>query len=149
MLDAVELSCSRGSRQLFSNLSMTVLAGRALIVVGENGTGKTSLLRALCGFLTPDHGTILWQGHNIRQLREGFRGQVVYLGHNNGIKDELTPIENQRVAAGLTGVDGTETRIVDALNAVGLRREIHSLPTRVLSQGQKRRVALARLWLTE
>ena len=148
MLQAVALSCSRGERRLFSDVSVMVKPGTLLTVVGENGSGKTSLLRMLCSLLSPDRGAILWQGEDICQLKELYCAQLTYIGHLNGIKDDLTPVENLTVSACLAGDESSGALVQDALEAVGLRRSVHLLPTRVLSQGQKRRVALARLWLS-
>ena len=148
MLQTVALSGSRGQRQLFSDVSVTVRPGSLLAVAGENGSGKTSFLRILCGLLSPDGGTILWQGKDIRQLKELYRAELMYIGHLNGIKDELTPAENLTLSACLAGDDSSCGNVQKALEAVGLGPSIHILPTRVLSQGQKRRVALARLWLS-
>jgi len=148
MLEAVALSCSRGERQLFSDVTVTVKPGTLLAVLGENGSGKTSLLRMLCRLLPPDGGAILWQGKDIRQLKELYCAQLTYIGHLNGIKDDLTPVENLKVSAWLAGDESSGTIVQKALEAVGLGRSVHRLPTRVLSQGQKRRVALARLWLS-
>jgi heme exporter protein A len=148
MFQTVALSGSRGERQLFSDVSVTVKSGTLLAVVGENGSGKTSFLRMLCGLLSPDKGAILWQGKDIRQLKKLYSAQLTYVGHLNGIKDDLTPIENLKVSACLAGDDSSGGIVQKALEAVGLGRPVHRLPTRVLSQGQKRRVALARLWLS-
>jgi heme exporter protein A len=148
MLETVALSGSRGQRQLFSDICVTVRPGTLLAVAGENGSGKTSFLRILCGLLSPDCGSILWQGKNIRQLKELYCAQLIYIGHLNGIKDDLTPVENLKLSACLAGDDSSGATVQKALESVGLGRPIHLLPTRVLSQGQKRRVALARLWLS-
>ena len=148
MFQTVALSGSRGERQLFSDVSVTVKSGTLLAVTGENGSGKTSFLRMLCGLLSPDAGTILWQGKDIRQLKELYSAQLTYVGHLNGIKDELTPVENLKVSASLAGDENSGAAVQQALEAVGLEPRIHRLSTRVLSQGQKRRVALARLWLS-
>ena len=148
MFQTVALSGSRGERQLFSEVSVTVKPGTLLAVVGENGSGKTSFLRMLCGLLSPDKGAILWQGKDIRQLKELYRAQLTYVGHLNGIKDELTPVENLTISACLAGDENSDGIVRKALEAVGLGGPVHRLPTRVLSQGQKRRVALARLWLS-
>jgi heme exporter protein A len=148
MFQTVALSGSRGERKLFSDVSVTVNPGTLLAVVGENGSGKTSFLRILCGLLSPDKGSILWQGKDIRQLKELYSAQLTYIGHLNGIKDELTPVENLKVSAYLAGDESSGEIVLQALEAVGLGRAAHRLPTRVLSQGQKRRVALARLWLS-
>jgi len=148
MFQTVALSGSRGERLLFSDVNVTVKPGTLLAVVGENGSGKTSFLRMLCGLLSPDGGTILWQGKDIRQLKELYSAQLTYVGHLNGIKDELTPVENLTVSACLAGDESAGAVVQKALEAVGLVRPVHRLPTRVLSQGQKRRVSLARLWLS-
>jgi heme exporter protein A len=148
MFQTVALSGSRGERQLFSDVSVTVRPGTLLAVTGENGSGKTSFLRMLCGLLSPDGGTILWQGKDVRQLKELYSAQLTYVGHLNGIKDELTPVENLRVSASLAGDEHSGAVVQQALEAVGLGLRVHRLSTRVLSQGQKRRVALARLWLS-
>lgn len=148
MFQTVALSGSRGERQLFSDVTVTVQPGTLLAVVGENGSGKTSFLRMLCGLLSPDKGVITWQGKDIRQLKELYTAQLTYVGHLNGIKDELTPVENLKVSAYLAGDEHSGEFVERALEAVGLGRPVHRLSTRVLSQGQKRRVALARLWLS-
>src|SRR5262245_3352377 len=148
MLQTVALRGSRGQRQLFSDISVTIKPGTLLAVAGENGSGKTSFLRILCGLLSPDEGAVLWQGRDIRQLKELYRAQLIYIGHLNGIKDELTPTENIHISACLAGVQHSGEKVQKGVEGVGLGRSIHTLPTRVLSQGQKRRVALARLWLS-
>jgi len=148
MFQTVALSGSRGERLLFSDVSVTVKPGTLLAVLGANGSGKTSFLRMLCGLLLPDGGAILWQGKDIRQLKELYTAQITYIGHLNGIKDELTPVENLKVSACLAGDESSSAIVQKALEAVGLEQSVHRLPTRVLSQGQKRRVALARLWLS-
>jgi heme exporter protein A len=117
-------------------------------VQGVNGSGKTSLLRSLCGFLMPDEGDIVWRGESIRDLDEEYYAELLYLGHLNAIKDELSALENLLISAGLSGVELEEKEAMAALRRMGLRgREM--LPTKVLSQGQRRRVALARLLVSD
>ena len=100
-------------------------------VQGANGSGKTSLLRTLCGFLMPDEGDIVWRGESIRELDEDYYAEMLYLGHLNAIKDELSALENLRISAGLSGVDLEEKEAIAALRRMGLRgREM--LPTKVL-----------------
>jgi heme exporter protein A len=147
MLQTIALSRSRGERRLFSDVSVKIEPGTLLAVVGQNGSGKTSFLRMLCGLLSPEEGQVLWQGENIRHLKEQYCAQLTYIGHLNGIKDDLTPAENLALSADLTGDQQSDARVREALEAVGLKQQVR-LPTRVLSQGQKRRVALARLWLS-
>jgi heme exporter protein A len=113
-------------------------------VVGENGSGKTSLLKILCGISSPVEGEILWQGKNTRKQGETFRENLLYLGHHNAVKDDLSALENLQIAAVLAGEPLTEEQALDALDRIGLLGREY-LPAKVLSQGQKRRVTLARL----
>ena len=117
-------------------------------VQGANGSGKTSLLRTLCGFIQPDEGEILWHGKRVHDLGEDYFAELLYLGHLNAIKDELNALENLQMSAGLAGYTVTEQQAVAALRRMGLQRREH-LPVKVLSQGQRRRVALARLLTTD
>jgi heme exporter protein A len=134
----------RGDRRLFRDLGFELDPGTLLEVVGPNGSGKTSLLRMVCGLLAPSAGTILWNGTEIGKLGEAFRGELTYLGHQNAIKDDLTAVENLVLPERLAGGNATESTAREALAELGLAG-FEMLPTRVLSQGQKRRVALARL----
>jgi heme exporter protein A len=113
-------------------------------VQGPNGSGKTSLLRMLCGLATPAHGEIRWDGSEIRSLGGAYFGAMTYLGHASGVKDDLTAIENLRISSALSGSEIDEIKAHEALQRMGLGgREL--LPAKVLSQGQRRRVTLARL----
>lgn len=144
MLSATGLECVRGERRLFRDVGFELDPGTLLEVVGANGSGKTSLLRIVCGLLAPAAGAILWNGTDIAKLGEAFRGELTYLGHQNAIKDDLTAIENVVLPERLAGGNATDATAREALAELGLAG-FETLPTRVLSQGQKRRVALARL----
>jgi heme exporter protein A len=144
MLEVSNLACSRGDHRLFSGLSLTLRSGQIMQVQGENGKGKTSLLRTLCGFILPDEGRITWYGDDVRDLSEEYFASLLYLGHHNAIKDELSALENLQISAGLAGIALDEQQAVSALRRLGLKGR-ERLPTKVLSQGQRRRVALARL----
>src|SRR4029450_12808559 len=148
MLEAVDLRCERGERLLFSALSFGVERGTLLRVAGPNGTGKTSLLRIMCGLLEPTAGQVRWNGENIRRLREEYWKDLAYIGHLNGVKDDLTVRENLRIAIRVAGRDANDAQAAGALEAVGLAGFEDTL-ARFLSQGQRRRVALARLYLSE
>lgn len=149
MLKADNVTCFRGARRLFTALSFTVQRGRLLAVTGENGSGKTSLLRMLCGLLPAEQGRILWHDEDVRACKERYLASLLFIGHLNSLKDDLTPVENVTISTRLAGEESSEGTTCEALEAVGLARAIHRLPTRVLSQGQKRRVSLARLWLSQ
>jgi len=144
MLEISNLACVRGEHLLFSDLSFSLSAGELLQIEGANGSGKTSLLRTLCGFMMPAQGKILWRGQNIRDLDEEYYAEMIYLGHLNAIKDELNALENLRITAGLAGYAVDDKQVIAALRRMGLRGR-ETLPVKVLSQGQRRRVALARL----
>jgi heme exporter protein A len=147
MLEVGNLACSRGDHRLFSGLSFSLQPRQLMQVQGPNGSGKTSLLRTLCGFIPPDEGEILWNGRNVKELGEDYCAELLYIGHLNAIKDELNALENLQMSAGLAGHTVTEQQAAAALKRMGLQRREH-LPARVLSQGQKRRVALARLLIS-
>ncbi len=138
------LGCVRGDRRLFSDLNFSLRPGELMQLTGLNGSGKTSLLRMICGLLAPAEGQILWQGGNIRSLGEEYFLSITYIGHRNGVKDELTAMENLRVASGLGGVEVSRAQAADVLDKMGLAGR-ETLPARLLSEGQRRRVALARL----
>ncbi|MEA1050687.1 cytochrome c biogenesis heme-transporting ATPase CcmA [Lamprobacter modestohalophilus] len=148
MLDVSDLACRRGERLLFSGLSFQVPAETLLHVRGRNGSGKTTLLRALCGLLRADAGSIRWRGERIRDLAEDYNRDLLYFGHLNGIKADLTGLENLRIASILDQDPADEGAIFAALSRIGLEG-FEDLPTRMLSQGQKKRVALARLILSK
>lgn len=148
MLEAISLQCVRGDRELFNDLDFVLGSGEMLLVSGSNGTGKTSLLRLLCGLSQPTSGEVRWQGENIHDQRSDYCHNMAYLGHHNGVKEELSPMENLSFAATVAGVVVPENKIVAVLNRVGLNG-YEELPAKLLSQGQRRRVALARLLLAE
>jgi heme exporter protein A len=141
------LQCIRDDRVLFDRLHFTVNTGQLLQIEGANGTGKTSLLRILCGLMLPTEGQIFWGEQDIEHVKAQYWENLLYIGHHNGIKGDLTPLENLTLARAL-GSCATEVTLEDALAYMGLRG-FEDVPTRTLSAGQQRRVALARLLLTQ
>jgi heme exporter protein A len=134
----------RGDRLLFSNVGFSLTPGTFLQLTGPNGSGKTSLLRILCALLMPDSGEIRWQGTQIRSLGEEYCRSVTYIGHRTAVKEELSSLENLRISSGLTGTEITSAEAQKALARLGLAGR-ENLPARFLSEGQRRRSALARL----
>jgi heme exporter protein A len=148
MLEVTNLGCVRGDRRLFSDVNFAVKPGSLLQVRGPNGSGKTSLLRLLCGLMLPAEGHIRWEGADIHSLSENYFNSLSYIGHRNGLKEELTPIENLRIASGLAGRQLDEEDASNILSKVGLSGREH-LPARLLSEGQRRRTALGRLLISQ
>lgn len=144
MLSARGLSCTRGERRLFSDVDFVVNPGEWVHVRGQNGVGKTSLLRILVGLAHPETGQVFWDDAPITACRPVYHQHLLYQGHHACIKDELTALENLRLAAGLDGVDLDEDSAMRTLRRFGLRGR-EELPVRSLSAGQKRRVGMARL----
>jgi heme exporter protein A len=147
-LTADNLVGVRGERLLFEKLSFKLNNGNVLYLQGANGSGKTTLLRMICGLSKPYEGNINWCGENINALAEEYSKHVLYIGHLPGIKEDLTALENLQFSLSLSGVDVSVDKAAEALKLLGLAKGLN-LPTRMLSQGQKRRVALARLWLQD
>lgn len=143
-LEVQALSCERGDRLLFQDLTFRVGTGETLLVEGANGSGKTTLLRTLCGLRAPSAGRVCWRGEDIGHIRPEFHADLNYIGHLPGIKDDLTAVENLRVACALQGARA-DVDLMEVLDKVGLFG-FEDLPCRHLSAGQRRRVALARLW---
>ncbi|MBF7995738.1 cytochrome c biogenesis heme-transporting ATPase CcmA [Rahnella laticis] len=151
MFEALNLSCVRDERTLFSGLSFTVLPGEMVQIEGRNGAGKTSLLRILAGLSSPDAGEVRWQGVNTRRQRDVFHQELLYLGHQPGIKSVLTAFENLAfylsVSSPSVRGDAAAEAIYQALENVGLLG-YEDVTVAQMSAGQQRRVALARLWLS-
>ena len=144
MLRVSNLSCSRGNKPLFADVSFELNAGQALHLEGDNGVGKTSLLRIVCGLSPADAGEVCWHDKSIQESTTAFRSSLFYLGHGLSLKEELTALENLMSDAAVSGRTLSEPQALVALARMGLRGREH-LSLRVMSQGQKRRTALARL----
>ena len=135
MLAAQGVSAFRGERLVLRGIELAVPQGGALLLLGPNGSGKSTLLWVLAGLKRPDAGRVTWQGRDVADDP----ATVAYVGHLDGIKPGLTVAENLRFAT-----PGRE--LGAALACMGLEK-LQDMPARMLSAGQKRRVALARLAL--
>jgi len=146
MLEAHDLAARRGDATLFQRLHFRIGAGKALVVTGPNGTGKTTLLRILAGLTLPAAGHVRWRGETLPPHAATLREHAVFAGHLPALKDELTAEENLRMLVSLAGATPSPAEVRSALTDVALDAQ-RALPARVLSQGQRRRIGLARLAL--
>lgn len=143
-LEARGISCVRGERALFLGLDLQVLAGQCLHVRGVNGVGKTSLLRLLTGLALPEAGEVLWNGHSIKNEAAEYRSKLLFLGHRDALKEDLSAIENLRMYAAIDGIPLSEQDAFSSLWRFGLKGR-EDLPVNSLSAGQKKRVLMARM----
>jgi heme exporter protein A len=146
-LTVEHLQCIRDDRVLFDDLNFTLSAGQMLQIEGRNGCGKTSLLRILCGLTLPTAGIVYWKNQDIQDINSSYWATLAYIGHANGVKADLTPLENLAMTPALAATP-TSTPLANALEQVGLYG-FEDVPTRTLSAGQQRRVALARLLVSQ
>ncbi len=147
MLQVNNLTGVRGDRLLFESLSFVVNKGELVLIKGQNGAGKTSLLRLVCGLAAPEKGEISWDGNPIAQIRPAYFRELAYVGHDNGVNLDLTVRENLEFLRALKTCP-SQLQIPAVLEQLGIARYL-DVPCRFLSAGQKRRVALARLALTQ
>jgi len=146
VLEIINLGCLRGERRLFGGVSFRLAPGGLVWIQGGNGSGKTTLLRTLCGLTQAMAGEVRWRGETIQALGEDYRRELTYIGHANGLKEDLSAQENLLTTAHLSGQRASREAVTRALHGIGLAGREH-LPVKFLSQGQRRRAALARLRL--
>lgn len=133
----------RGDRHVLKGVRLNLGPGQLLHISGPNGTGKTTLLRVVCGLLRPEEGTVSWRGQSISSVRTEYQSTLAYASHEPALKGDLTALENLRFAVGLKRrVTSGELR--ESLRRTGVEA-CADLPARVLSAGQRRRVAMARI----
>ena len=147
LLSTQELCCERDDRLLVDRLSFELNEGDVCQIEGPNGSGKTSLLRVLCGLSSRYTGRIFWRESPINTVRFEYLSQLLYLGHHAGNKAALSPRENLQWHMAVNGLSNGKL-ISDALDKVGLIG-FEDTPCYMLSAGQQRRVGLARLFITE
>jgi heme exporter protein A len=144
VLEAREITCVRGDRELFSGLNLQLFAGQCLHIRGENGVGKTSLLRLLTGLASPESGEVLWCGHPIKEQASEYHSKLLFLGHRDALKEDLSAIENLRMYAAIDGIALSEQYAFASLWRFGLKGR-EDLPVNCLSAGQKKRILMARM----
>jgi heme exporter protein A len=146
LVEVKNLTCERGGRRIFRDISFAAATGQVLTLEGPNGAGKSSALRILAGFLAQAAGEIRMQmtaGYAVTDAEE--RGKLIgWIGHTDGVKAQLSVLENARFFAALYGA---RIDVNEVLNHVGLKRLI-DLPAQYLSAGQRKRLGLARLILS-
>ncbi|WP_209288673.1 cytochrome c biogenesis heme-transporting ATPase CcmA [Marinobacterium alkalitolerans] len=147
LLTVQNLFCERDDRVLFNRLGFSVAPGEIIQIEGQNGSGKTTLMRILSGLSRHYEGDIFWRGEPVEQVRDDFCRDLLYFGHQAGVKAVLTPQENLRWYAALSPAINAAD-IDHALEQVGLRG-FEDVPCHSLSAGQNRRVSLARLYLSK
>ncbi|HAS63359.1 MAG TPA: heme ABC transporter ATP-binding protein CcmA [Vibrio sp.] len=149
MLEVKQLTAIRDERILFESLSFAIGSGELVQIEGRNGTGKTTLLRIVAGLGERDDGEIFWNEENIESNRDSYHQDLLFLGHQTGVKRELTAYENLRFYISVHNNQSVDKEtIYQALVKVGLAGR-EDVPVAQLSAGQQRRVALARLWLSD
>jgi heme exporter protein A len=146
VLEVSDLHLWRGDRQLLRGVNFTLFGGQVLQLLWPNGTGKTSLLRCIAGFLHAEAGELRWQGKPVAADPDDFHWNLAYLGHETALKGDLTAFENLHFACALRASPGND-RLRATLADVGLAHIDPQQPVRSFSAGQQRRVALARLSL--
>ena len=144
VLEARQITCVRGDRALFSGLDLQLFAGQCLHIRGENGFGKTSLLRLLTGLASPESGEVLWCGHPIKEQASEYHSKLLFLGHRDALKEDLSAIENLRMYAAIDGIALSEQDAFASLWRFGLKGR-EDLPVNCLSAGQKKRILMARM----
>ena len=142
------LACQRGDKMLFHHLNLQIQAGDFMQIEGHNGIGKTSLLRIVAGLAVPLEGKVRWNSEEIFKQREAFNYDLLYLGHQSGIKPELNAWENLRFYQQISHCRQGDEILWNVLQTVGLLGR-EDIPAAQLSAGQQKRIALARLWLSE
>ncbi|MDD7568913.1 MAG: cytochrome c biogenesis heme-transporting ATPase CcmA [[Actinobacillus] rossii] len=147
-LEIEQLACQRGDKTLFTDLNLTFKSGDFVQVEGHNGIGKTSLLRIVAGLALPLSGKVRWNSDEIWKTRESYYYDLLYLGHQSGVKPELTAWENLQFYQKISHCKQDDESLWLALEKVGLLGR-EDLPASQLSAGQQKRIALARLWLSE
>lgn len=136
----------RGERCLFQDLSFALNPGELLLLEGANGSGKTSLLRAIAGLLSLESGEIQWNAKPIADQRQEFHASLAWYGHRTGLKGDLTYVENLKFESSLRAQSAVDVEdVFERLQISRLKR----LPLRSHSAGQQRRAALARLILAD
>lgn len=131
----------RGDRHVLRGVSFEGSPGKCVLLTGKNGAGKTTLIRAIAGLLDPEEGQVFWRGAPARSQRDEFHTSLAYLGHEPPLKGDLTARENLQYSIGIRRQ--VTLQEIDAALARTGATSFADRATRMLSAGQRRRVALA------
>lgn len=143
LLELKSTKLKRNNRILFNNLSLKLYKSQIIILKGENGIGKSSILEAIVGNLELELGTIVYGLDKIENIHQ-IKNKIFYLSHKNCIKENLTVFENISLWSSLFGVQLSDKKILDALEYFDMKK-VFDIQINKLSQGQKRKVALTKL----
>jgi len=146
LFSAHHLSCIRGHKTLFEDVSFELSAGQLLLVEGKNGAGKTSLLKLLTGLRRPDKGEVHWNNLSIIDSESDFRSNLAWLGHQNPLKEDQSALENLSMLGHIR--PRNQTSMIEALKTVQLGHVKHKF-IKAFSAGMKRRLSLASLLISE
>jgi heme exporter protein A len=133
----------RGERHVLRGISLAISPGELLHVAGPNGTGKTTLLKVMTGLMRAEQGEVCWLGESIYRMPQPFQQALAYASHEPALKGDLSALENLQFSVRLKRA-ASDADLNEALNRCGVAACAH-LPARVLSAGQRRRVAMARI----
>lgn len=149
MLRSHQISCQRGKNVLWEGLDLEIGPGELLFIKGANGQGKSSLLRILAGLATPNSGSVTWDHVLIQKITDTYYPNLLYLGHIIALQSEMSAVANLQFLMRIHGHNIPQQAIHNKLFEWGLSHKTIQLPTRLLSQGQKQRVALTQLSLSQ
>ena len=142
ILEVTNISLSRAQNLVVRDLSFSVSSGEIIQLSGSNGSGKTTILRALAGLMMPDNGRVARLGEKVGNTTPS-SNSVIYIGHRHGLEENLSPLENLNFLSQISTPSPVRDG-VSVLGTLGLKTSMH-VPTARLSAGQKQRVSLARL----
>lgn len=143
MLEVRNLVVERDSQIVLQQLNFIAREAELLYITGSNGVGKTTLIRTLCGLVQAEDGEIFWNNSSIKKNSIEYFRNLAYIGHDNGIKGDLTPVENLEIDRSIRQ-NASSLSYQEILEQVGIAKLAHR-PCRFLSAGQKRMVAMGRL----
>lgn len=146
VLEIKELGKRFGSQWVLAHINLTVRAGEAIALFGDNGSGKSTLIKILATLLEPTHGSVHVCGHNSRQDKKTVRRLIGLLGHEKQLYRSLTVLENIRLTASILGMSRKSPLVEEALEQLQMLPAQHKIVA-TISEGMKKRLALAKMWL--